>query len=105
MNVIQTAKNGVVNNETVFQFTQDGKKITARYSGGKIQAGYLVGILVENVLNFTYCQLRTTGELDHGESRCILSVDQVSKKLKLEERFKMKTKTLNEEGVNIFMEL
>ena len=105
MNVIQTSKNGVVNEETVFLFEQDENTVKANYSGGKISIGYLVGQLNGSVLKFTYCQQRTSGELDHGESECILSIDENSGKVRLEENFRMETDDSIEIGTNIFMEI
>lgn len=58
MNVIKTAEGGIVNQETIFRFKQDRSTVRAEYAGGKIGAGYLVGKLTENILKFTYCQLR-----------------------------------------------
>jgi hypothetical protein len=104
MNVVQTAKNGVVDSATIFHFEQEGNKVNARYSGGRIGQGYLVGQLNGKSLRFVYCQQRVTGELDHGESECILSV-QESGKLKLEENFKMDTESSMEAGTNIFAEM
>jgi hypothetical protein len=105
MNVVQTAKNGIVDHETIFHFKQEMNTVTATYTGGRIRAGYLVGILVEDQLNFTYCQIRDTGELDHGESHCTLKEDQRDGKLMLEEQFAMETGKVQEKGINIFKEL
>jgi hypothetical protein len=104
MNVIQTANNGIVDSATIFHFEQEANKVNARYSGGRIDHGYLVGQLNGKTLRFVYCQLRITGELDHGESECILSV-QESGKLQLEENFRMETDGSTETGKNIFTEL
>lgn len=105
MNVIETSKNGIVNKETIFHFEQNATTVKANYSGGRIRAGYLIGQLNDKILNFTYCQQRITGELDHGESECILSIEKRSGKVKLEENFKMDTEKSKEVGTNIFIEL
>ena len=105
MNVIETSKNGIVDKETIFHFEQDANTVKANYSGGRIREGYLVGQLNGEVLKFTYCQQRLTGELDHGESECILSVEKDTGKVKLEENFNMNTEQLKETGTNIFIEL
>lgn len=105
MNVIQTSKNGIVNEETIFLFEQDVKTVNAKYSGGQIREGYLVGQLNGELLKFTYCQQRITGELDHGESECVLSRDKVSGKVKLVENFKMNTENSKEIETNIFIEI
>lgn len=105
MNVTKTSKNGIVNNETIFHFEQNENTVKANYSGGQIRNGYLVGQLNDAVLKFTYCQQRITGELDHGESECMLSIEKDSGKVKLEENFKMDTGGSIEIGTNIFMEI
>ncbi len=105
MNVIQTSKNGILNEETIFYFNQDENNVMANYSGGRIRLGYLVGQLNDTVLKSTYCQQRITGELDHGESECILLIEKDSGKIKLEENFKMDTQDSKEIGTNIFMEI
>lgn len=105
MNVISTSENGIVNSETIFHFSQTNMNVQAQYSGGRIRNGYLVGQLNNGILRFSYCQLRITGELDHGASECILLKDKDSDKIRLEEHFNMNTEASNEVGVNIFMEL
>lgn len=65
MNVVQTAKNGVVNELTIFHFLQEGNFVSANYSGGLIRRGYLVGQLNSGRLSFSYCQIRTNGQIDN----------------------------------------
>ncbi len=105
MNVVKTAENGVVDADTIFRFHQEGNTITAEYSGGKIKAGFLVGAFTASVLDFTYCQQRVSGELDHGKSRCLLSVDEARGKLRLEEQFEMDTEGGRAAGTNVFLEM
>lgn len=105
MKVIQSSKNGIVNKETLFHFEQVESKVKAHYSGGQIKKGYLVGHLNGNILSFIYNQERISGEIDHGESECILSIDKDSGKIILEENFKMTTQVSEEMGTNIFMEI
>lgn len=104
MNVIKTADNGVVNQDTIFIFSQDDDVVTAKYQGGRILQGYLVGKLTaENKLDFSYCQMQLDGKLDNGLSTC-----QVGKsdngKLQLVENFEWKSRP-GEFGTNIFQEL
>ncbi|MCG8330762.1 MAG: hypothetical protein MI974_23900 [Chitinophagales bacterium] len=40
MRVIETADNGVVNEDTIFHFTQQGNYVEASYSGGKIKVDF-----------------------------------------------------------------
>jgi len=105
MNAIQTAENGIVNKETIFLFEQDAHTVKAHYSGGRIRMGYLIGQLNNDILKFTYCQQRTSGELDHGASECVVSIDSSTGKVKLVEQFRMDTESSTEIGTNIFMEM
>ena len=103
MNVIKTASNGIVNSDTIFDFTQDQELISAKYSGGKIRRGYLVGKIINNRLHFSYCQVRINSVMDHGVSVCEISYD--DNKLILTEEFEMSSENNKEIGVNIFKEL
>ena len=103
MNVVQTAKNGVVNELTIFHFSQEENFVSANYSGGLIRQGYLVGQLDNGILSFSYCQIRTNGQIDNGKSNCIVSFDE--NKIKLEEKFEMNSKDTMEKGTNILKEI
>jgi hypothetical protein len=103
MTVIQTAKNGVVNSDTIFTFQQSANIVYGEYTGGKIQKGLLVGQINENVFKFSYCQLQTDGTLDNGASSCELSIDK-SGKIRLVENFEWNSRP-GEHGVNIFQEI
>ena len=103
MNVIQTADNGVVNENTIFEFSQEGRAVYAAYVGGKIKKGYLVGIIKDNTLKFNYCQLQVDDILDNGESICELSIHQ-NGKIRLIEHFEWKSRP-GEFGTNIFEQI
>lgn len=102
MNVVETAKNGVVDQATIFSFAQTDSFVTATYSGGLILQGYLVGTVHQNKLSFSYCQLQTNGKIDNGSSECEISVE--NGKIKLVEHF-IWTSRNGEHGFNIFKEL
>jgi hypothetical protein len=102
MNVIKTAANGVVNNLTIFTFSQNENFVSASYEGGKIQKGFLVGYLTSDKLLFSYCQLQVDGKIDNGQSVCDLTLDEHNKII-LTENFAWSSR--NEEGVNIFREI
>jgi hypothetical protein len=70
MHVISTAEGGDVNAETLFEFTQDGSVVSARYAGGKVRLGYLVGAMSTTELRFRYAQIDNSGRLDGGYSTC-----------------------------------
>ena len=103
MNVIKTAENGVVNDLTIFTFSQVQNFVTAIYSGGKIFQGNLVGVITQNKLNFCYCQIQENGEIDNGKSECEITIGE-DNKLRLIENFIWNSKN-GETGINIFQEL
>jgi len=70
MNAVETAPNGVVNQETIFHFKESEGVITAEYAGGQVKHGYLVGKIIEGKLAFQYTQLHEDGEMDGGHSVC-----------------------------------
>lgn len=68
MRVVVTAPNGVVGRDTLFVFAQRGAVVEARYSGGRIAAGSLVGLLTGADFSFRYCQVTHDGAIDGGAS-------------------------------------
>ena len=102
MNVIETAGNGIVNDLTIFTFSQTDNFISATYSGGQILKGYLVGTLNQNKLSFSYCQLQTNGKMDNGQSECDVLIE--NGKIRLVEHFTWASRN-GETGTNIFQEL
>ncbi len=102
MNVIETAGNGIVNDLTIFTFTQTDNLVSATYSGGQILKGYLIGTVKQNKLSFSYCQLQTNGVMDNGQSECDILIE--NEKLKLVEHFTWASRN-GETGINIYQEL
>lgn len=102
MNVTQTAAVGVVNAETIFEFSQSGDMVEARYSGGGIVVGRLIGKRTTDQIEFRYIQLTDSGVLDSGQSRCDLEVMEDGR-LRLIEHFKWASREGG--GVNVFEEL
>ena len=72
MNAVETDSNGVINHETIFNFKQNDDRVYSDYSGGKIDKGYLVGLISGSELKFRFCQLEVDGTLNAGESVCEL---------------------------------
>lgn len=104
MNVVKTADNGVVNQDTIFLFSQKENVVSAEYQGGKILKGFFIGKLsTQNQLEFSYCQMQLDGKLDNGLSSCQLSKNNEGK-LILIEHFEWKSRP-GEFGTNIFQEL
>jgi hypothetical protein len=72
MSVSSTADIGVVGAGTLLHFTQKGDRVLARYSGGSIARGYLVGEMSGAALSFRYTQLEGSGDIHGGSSTCDL---------------------------------
>ncbi|WP_111859931.1 hypothetical protein [Acinetobacter sp. CFCC 10889] len=67
MSLANTA-NGDVNGATRFYYTQKGKVITAKYEGGVVEVGSIVGqMLTEDSFEICYQHLTVTGELRTGQ--------------------------------------
>lgn len=100
MRVVHTASNGVVNHETIFKFNQSGERVYARYGGGKVERGILVGNVKESSLSFKYVQEHIDGVIAGGNSTCTIAFKEDGK-LTLVETFNW------EDGIgqNIFEEI
>lgn len=104
MNVVKTDASGVVNHETIFDFSQNKDAVTATYAGGKIQQGFLVGKITKgNELTFSYCQMQKDGKLDNGKSTCEISKNPDGKII-LVEHFEWASRP-GEFGTNVFQEI
>ncbi len=102
MHVTQTASNGVVGKDTIFHFTQAGNVVEARYAGGRIAAGYFVGILDGDQLPFRYCQISDGNKIDGGSSQA--RIEQMPDgRLRLIETFAWESRAGT--GENIFEEI
>jgi hypothetical protein len=65
---------GEANTETVFEYHEEDDLIWARYSGGAVRLGYLVGTRDGDTLDFRYSQLSTSGETANGHCRTKMSL-------------------------------
>lgn len=66
-------KNGLSSNETIFHYFQNGTVITAKYKGGAIQEGFIVGKQIEEGrIELLFQCLTKEGELKTGESKGIV---------------------------------
>src|SRR5258708_7004409 len=102
MCVITTAANGVVGRETIFDFHQEGRVVTAPYRGGKIIAGYLAGVWEESLLHFRYVQVTADQVVQSGSSAARLTRSAAGR-LRLEESFQWDA--AGGAGTNIFEEI
>ncbi len=96
-----TAPGGVINADTFFEFTQEGDIVEAKYRGGKIVSGYLIGRLRGTELEFRYCQTHTDGVIAGGHSVCQVRVNDAGK-AEIVEEFEWAT---GGKGTNIIREL
>ena len=93
---------GVVSAETVMIFEQAGDVVSARYRGGDIVDGYLIGRLAGETIHFRYVQADGNGNLDAGVSEGIF--EQIADgRLRLIEHYQWITRA--GDGTNIFEEL
>jgi hypothetical protein len=73
MRTAQSAQSGVVDASTTLRFEQAGEFFSARYGGGAIIDGYLIGKLEpEGRLVFRYVQVDRSGNIDAGVSNGFL---------------------------------
>jgi hypothetical protein len=66
--VAEMGDEGEANSETVFEYHQDGDLVWARYEGGAVRLGYLVGTRDGDRIDIRYSQLNDKGETSTG--RC-----------------------------------
>jgi hypothetical protein len=102
MFVSATAANGVVSGETHLHFTQRDDRVVARYDGGRVQRGWLVGRWIGDVLRFRYAQREDTPAIHGGHSICVAE-ERPDGRLRLIEYFTWTTRPGS--GVNVFDEL
>lgn len=64
---VNNSENGETTEETIFLYQQKGNILTAKYSGGHIQQGHLIGLVDEQGnIDMRYHQVNTKGELMTG---------------------------------------
>lgn len=102
MRVASTAEAGEVNGETLFEFAEEGSVVSARYAGGKVRLGYLVGVISDERLCFRYAQVDDSGHLDGGSSTCEIG-RLADGRIQLIEHFKWDSREGS--GTNVFEEL
>ncbi len=86
MRVVATSELGKIDADTLFEFSQAGSMISARYVGGKIRLGFLIGTIVADEVTFRYCQINHEGQIDGGFSTCHLERTE-SGRIRLVEHF------------------
>jgi hypothetical protein len=102
MYVSSTADEGVVGQGTHLRFLQKGSRVMARYDGGAVSRGCLVGTLSGSQLVFRYVQVEASGEIHGGRSVCELG-RQSDGRIRIEEHFVWRTRPGS--GTNVFEEM
>jgi len=101
MRAVFTDPNGVINEQTIFYFQQIGNLITAKYAGGKVKTGFLIGKLENDKLKFHYTQMHDDESLNGGHSVCEIEITNDGR-IKLTEHFEWAS---GEKGVNVIEEI
>jgi hypothetical protein len=101
MFVSSTAANGVVSSETNLRFTQRGARVVARYDGGSVERGWLVGSFEGETLRFRYAQREAGSAIHAGASIC--DVHRLADgRVRIIEHFEWSTR--QGAGINVFDE-
>ena len=102
MYVSSTGAAGVVGADTRLDFVQRGSRVAARYGGGRVERGWLVGALSGTGLTFRYVQRETSGHMHGGHSVCTVR-RLADGRIRIMERFTWTTRTGS--GTNVFDEI
>ncbi|MEL4307871.1 n-acetylglutamate synthase [Joostella sp. CR20] len=69
---VSNSENGQTSEETIFYYKQEGNILTAKYSGGAIKKGHLIGLVSEDgVIDMRYHQIDIEGNLRTGKCKSI----------------------------------
>lgn len=72
---VKNTINGETSDETIFHYKQTENILTARYSGGKIIEGHLIGLVsLDGEINMRYHQINVNGELMTGMCKSLPEV-------------------------------
>ena len=76
---------------TVFEYHEEDGLVWARYKGGTVRLGFLVGTREDDQLDFRYSQLSESGETSNGH--CSTTISQSSDgRLRLAETWEWESK-------------
>jgi hypothetical protein len=101
MRVVSVSQAAEIDTDTVFNFSQDGRSVSAHYSGGNVRLGFLIGTLEGSRLVFSFIQSRVDGTVRKGESECEIEWMEDGR-VRLFEHFRWAT--CDGEGTNIMEE-
>jgi len=102
LRVVSSDKAGDVDPATTLAFEQAGPMAWARYEGGKVRLGFLLGALSGSRLECRYVQMANDGRVDGGHSTCVVGV-MPDGRVRLTERFQWDTRRGS--GTNVFEEI
>src|SRR3712207_3857818 len=71
---VTDVEGGDVGADTVFEYHEDGGVVHARYAGGAVRLGFLVGQRDGDGIEFRYSQLRADGTTASGHCRSTIEV-------------------------------
>jgi len=72
--VAEMADAGEASAATVFEYHEEDGVVWARYQGGAVRLGFLVGTRQGDHLDFRYSQLNDSGETSNGRCSTAISV-------------------------------
>lgn len=101
--LIQNSENGQVNNDTIFEYKQDGNLVTADYLGGTIKYGKVIADLQGDKLSMLYQCLTIDNELKAGKAIAEISVSE-NEKIKLKLNWEWLTNG-NDKGTSEYIEI
>lgn len=101
---VSNSENGETSNKTVFYYKQAGNILTAKYSGGEIIKGHLIGLVSpDGSIDMRYHQVNKKGELMTG--MCKSTPEILSNgKIKLHEKWKWTSGDYSE-GTSVLEEI
>ena len=102
LRVVSSDKAGDVDPATTLAFEQAGPMTWARYEGGKVRLGFLLGALSGSRLECRYVQMANDGQIDGGHSTCVVGV-MPDGRVRVTERFQWDTRYGS--GTNVFEEI
>ena len=88
---LENSPGGQVTGETEFVFRQEGRTVHARYGGGAIDVGFLVGIVKGGTVEFRYVHVDRDGTIASGHSTDTIEVLSDGR-LRLHERWEWESK-------------
>ena len=71
---LAAVEGGDVGKDTIFDYRQEDDVVYAKYAGGDVRLGFLVGLRSGETIEFRYIQLRSDGSTASGRCRSRVEV-------------------------------